>query len=458
MEQITDSDGNIFIDRDPDLFKHILHFLRTKDLSVDSLNVALTLISEAEFFGILPMVLRLRSCLSLTKRHCGNIYFSGFMSMKDKVYYSSDVFKIDRTSSVTSMEIPSFEPSFLAEDEYAITLISAHNNYVAAATKKFVSMFCVKQHSEWSFLYSTQLMEDEIQRLSIYVKILRVYKRLLAFATNLVKFPLRMKDYDMLITDIYSAPPDDEITSISLVFFLLKDITYWLEMAYGTKSGTICVLGHHPETVGTQLRVFYTLRVHTMPICKVVLGEKYLFTGLFIFLSVCENEFHVRTYRVSRFRDMLNTQPGPTVVSSFNVLDHSSYYGKFLGDGRSKGPYISGDGQCFFVEQLQPHDLNVNIRSGVSGDLLCSLNSADASEITSFNINFCDYPNTSPCQPSLYFFTGHKSGTVQVWNLSIMIDENHPRIDIFIPSSHQRRGEYSPKKEGNLKIPPKLQE
>lgn len=71
---------------------------------------------------------------------------------------------------------------------------------------------------------------------------------------------------------------------------------------------------------------------------------------------------------------MLNTQPGPTVLSSFNIVDYSSYFGPFLEDGRSKGPYMSGDGQCFFVEQLQPYDLQIKVRSGVSGDLYSIFN------------------------------------------------------------------------------------
>jgi len=44
----------IFIDRDPDLFRIILNFLRTRDVDIHNVNVK-SLKREAEFFGIGPL-------------------------------------------------------------------------------------------------------------------------------------------------------------------------------------------------------------------------------------------------------------------------------------------------------------------------------------------------------------------------------------------------------------------
>ena len=48
-------------------------------------------------------------------------------------------------------------------------------------------------------------------------------------------------------------------------------------------------------------------------------------------IPVCSEYNHVRTWGVTRFRGMISTQPGPTSLSSFNVVTleqnnlHSSY-------------------------------------------------------------------------------------------------------------------------------------
>ncbi|KAF1745168.1 hypothetical protein MXB_2730, partial [Myxobolus squamalis] len=215
-----------------------------------------------------------------------------------------------------------------------------------------------------------------------------------------------MTDEDVLISTVYKASHEDQITAISvytrLQYQQKSNVGYWLELAYGTSSGSIYVIGHHPETAASQLRVFYRLYVHSMPIQKIVLGEKYL-------ISVCDCNNHIRTWSLSRFRDMLNTQPGPTPISSFTIPNNRTFSDRELGLGRSKGPYISADGQGFFVENLMPDDTQIRLRSVVTGDVLATLNSADDSVITSYNINSCDILCPTNSMHSLYFFTGHKS-------------------------------------------------
>lgn len=86
----------------------------------------------------------------------------------------------------------------------------------------------------------------------------------------------------------------------------------WIEIAYGTKSGSVRVIVQHPETVGHGPQLFQTFTVHQSPVTKVTLSEKFL-------ISVCSEYNHVRTWEVTRFRGMISTQPGSTPEASFKV-------------------------------------------------------------------------------------------------------------------------------------------
>lgn len=87
----------------------------------------------------------------------------------------------------------------------------------------------------------------------------------------------------------------------------------WIEIAYGTSSGSVRVIVQHPETVGQGPQLFQTFTVHRSPVIKVMLSEKNL-------VSVCSEYNHVRTWNVTRFRGMISTQPGSTPLQSFNVV------------------------------------------------------------------------------------------------------------------------------------------
>merc|ERR1719385_665330 len=87
----------------------------------------------------------------------------------------------------------------------------------------------------------------------------------------------------------------------------------WIEIAYGTLSGTVRVIVQHPETVGHGPQLFQTFTVHRSPVTRVTLSEKYL-------VSVCSEYNHVRTWNVTRFRGMISTQPGSTPLSSFKIV------------------------------------------------------------------------------------------------------------------------------------------
>ena len=57
----------------------------------------------------------------------------------------------------------------------------------------------------------------------------------------------------------------------------------WMEVAYGTKAGTVRVVVRHPENIGQAPQIFQSYTVHTSPIMRVVLGEKHLISGKHMF-------------------------------------------------------------------------------------------------------------------------------------------------------------------------------
>ncbi|KAF2355451.1 Potassium channel tetramerization-type BTB domain, partial [Trinorchestia longiramus] len=89
---------------------------------------------------------------------------------------------------------------------------------------------------------------------------------------DMQKFPLRMKDNDLLVTELYHDPSNDVITAISVYLTPKTNVCgNWIEIAYGTSSGTVRVIVQHPETVGHGPQLFQTFTVHRHPVTKVSL-------------------------------------------------------------------------------------------------------------------------------------------------------------------------------------------
>jgi len=59
----------------------------------------------------------------------------------------------------------------------------------------------------------------------------------------------------------------------------------WLEIAYGTSVGTVCIIVQHPETLGQGPQLFQTFSVHRSPVIRVMISEKHLVSGISINLS-----------------------------------------------------------------------------------------------------------------------------------------------------------------------------
>lgn len=220
------------------------------------------------------------------------------------------------------------------------------------------------------------------------------------------KFPLRIKDNDLLVTELYKDVTLDPITAIS-VYLTPKTSSIsgnWIEIAYGTKSGAVRIIVQHPETAGHGPHLFETFFVHQSPVTKVMLSEKYL-------VSVCSEYHHVRTWRLTRFRGMLSTQPGSTPEASFKIVsleatDTSYSYAA----GNDFGPYGDYD-DMIFVQKVVPETDQLYVRLASNGDRVCVIRSVDSSTISAFCVLECEVS-------SRFILTGHCNGAIQMWDLT----------------------------------------
>jgi len=63
----------------------------------------------------------------------------------------------------------------------------------------------------------------------------------------------------------------------------------WIEIAYGTSAGTVCIIVQHPETLGQGPQLFQTFSVHCSPVIRVMISEKHLVSGILICFVVWRN-------------------------------------------------------------------------------------------------------------------------------------------------------------------------
>ncbi|CAN9510868.1 unnamed protein product [Ophioblennius macclurei] len=231
------------------------------------------------------------------------------------------------------------------------------------------------------------------------------------------KFPLRMKDNDLLVTELYRDPTEDAITALS-VYLTPKtsDSGNWIEIAYGTSSGTVRVIVQHPETVGSGPQLFQTFSVHRSPVTKIMLSEKHL-------ISVCADNNHVRTWTVTRFRGMISTQPGSTPLTSFKILSLDEVDGHGgCSAGTEIGPYGERDDQQVFIQRVVPDTDKLYVRLSSNGKRVCEVRSVDGTSITAFMVHECEGSSRIGSRPRRYLFSGHGNGSIQMWDLTTAME------------------------------------
>ncbi|KAF1603091.1 UNVERIFIED_CONTAM: BTB/POZ domain-containing protein KCTD3, partial [Eudyptes robustus] len=534
INSTEDATGAFFIDRDPDLFRRVLHYLRTQQIDLSNVSLSM-LIHEAEFYGITPLLKRLKLCQEMNETPCGDVLFMGVLDPPDEIPSVSSVkFKINdsgesssRLSTVSSES--TVDPTtrqirtdlrrlVLRENEMdeenvnrnlmRVRLIRAYQNAVAVAYTNFGCVYKMKDSYGWKMCFVSGIMDAPIKHMAFLSKFptqlsekmlalgltsnvihlylieeggdAQVHRTVGVFSLNadidklffigsqlvalswtgkvgvwnsmthnwqvqdvmqissydtagfilllgctngciyyidMQKFPLRMKDNDLLITELYRDPNADTITAISVYLTPKTNICgNWIEIAYGTATGNVRVIVQHPETVGHGPQLFQTHSVHTSPITRVALTTNYL-------ISVCHENNHVRSWSVARFRGMISTQPGGQSLASFKIMTlDSSPDDSPLPEGCNPGPYGEQDGEQIFVQRVVPDANTLFILLASTGERLCTIKTVDAQPITAFYVHECEGSNRMGARPRRYLFAGTSSGSVQMFDLTTALD------------------------------------
>lgn len=172
---------------------------------------------------------------------------------------------------------------------------------------------------------------------------------------DMEKFPLRLKDDSLLINEFYNDPKGEAITSLSVYMTSVPQAPgdSSIEIAYGTSSGNIRIIMQHSQTLGNGPQLFQTFSVHSAAVQRVMLSEKYL-------VSVCVNDQHVRSWRVTRFRGRMSTQPGSIPVASFKVGSSEHL-------GPAVGPFGDRDQPQLFVQSVPYERKKIRVLDSATG-------------------------------------------------------------------------------------------
>ncbi|KAF6079392.1 SH3KBP1 binding protein 1 [Phyllostomus discolor] len=506
ISTLKDETGAIFIDRDPTVFAPILNFLRTKELDPRGVHGS-SLLHEAQFYGLTPLVRRLQLREELDRSSCGNVLFNGYLPppvfpMKRRNRHSlvgpqqtggrpapvrrSNTMppNLGNAGLLGRMLDEKTPPSLsgLPEEPGMVRLVCGHHNWIAVAYTQFLVCYRLKEASGWQLVFSSPRLDWPIERLALTARVLGgalgEHDKMVAAATgseillwalqaegggseigrigvwnavtkhwqvqevqpitsydaagsflllgcnngsiyyvDVQKFPLRMKDNDLLVSELYRDPAEDGVTALS-VYLTPKtsDSGNWIEIAYGTSSGGVRVIVQHPETVGSGPQLFQTFTVHRSPVTKIMLSEKHL-------ISVCADNNHVRTWSVTRFRGMISTQPGSTPLASFKILALESADGHGgCSAGNDIGPYGERDDQQVFIQKVVPSASQLFVRLSSTGQRVCSVRSVDGSPTTAFTVLECEGSRRLGSRPRRYLLTGQANGSLAMWDLTTAMD------------------------------------
>ncbi|XP_047692968.1 SH3KBP1-binding protein 1 isoform X1 [Prionailurus viverrinus] len=521
----------IFIDRDPTVFAPILNFLRTKELDPRGVHGS-SLLHEAQFYGLTPLVRRLQLREELDRSSCGNVLFNGYLpppvfpvkrrnrhSLVGPQQSGGRPAPVRRSNTmppnlgnagllgrVLDERAPP-SPSGPPEEPGIVRLVCGHHNWIAVAYTQFLVCYRLKEASGWQLVFSSPRLDWPIERLALTARVLGgalgEHDKMVAAATgseillwalqaegggseigvfhlgvpvealffvgnqliatshtgrigvwnavtkhwqvqevqpitsydaagsflllgcdngsiyyvDVQKFPLRMKDNDLLVSELYRDPAEDGVTALS-VYLTPKtsDSGNWIEIAYGTSSGGVRVIVQHPETVGSGPQLFQTFTVHRSPVTKIMLSEKHL-------ISVCADNNHVRTWSVTRFRGMISTQPGSTPLASFKILALESADGHGgCSAGNDIGPYGERDDQQVFIQKVVPTASQLFVRLSSTGQRVCSVRSVDGSPTTAFTVLECEGSRRLGSRPRRYLLTGQANGSLAMWDLTTAMD------------------------------------
>ncbi|XP_048212812.1 BTB/POZ domain-containing protein KCTD3 isoform X2 [Perognathus longimembris pacificus] len=431
ISTLRDETGAIFIDRDPAAFAPILNFLRTKELDLRGVSINV-LRHEAEFYGITPLVRRLLLCEELERSSCGSVLFHGYLpppGIPSRKINNAARSSADSRNGLNSAEGEArgngAQPVLSGTGEETVRLgfpvdprkvliVAGHHNWIVAAYAHFA--VCYRSVQPWRSRGCPLLYWQPVGGHKSYRESGSVERCHSALA-DMQKFPLRMKDNDLLVTELYHDPSNDAITALSVYLTPKTSVSgNWIEIAYGTSSGAVRVIVQHPETVGSGPQLFQTFTVHRSPVTKIMLSEKHL-------VSVCADNNHVRTWTVTRFRGMISTQPGSTPLASFKILslEETESHGSYS-SGNDIGPFGERDDQQVFIQKVVPITNKLFVRLSSTGKRICEIQAVDCTTISSFTVRECEGSSRMGSRPRRYLFTGHTNGSIQMWDLTTAMD------------------------------------
>ncbi|XP_063514247.1 SH3KBP1-binding protein 1 isoform X3 [Pongo pygmaeus] len=424
ISTLKDETGAIFIDRDPTVFAPILNFLRTKELDPRGVHGS-SLLHEAQFYGLTPLVRRLQLREELDRSSCGNVLFNGYLpppvfpvkrrnrhSLVGPQQLGGRPAPVRRSNTMPPNlgnagllgrmldEKTPPSPSGQPEEPGMVRLVCGHHNWIAVAYTQFLVCYRLKEASGWQLVFSSPRLDWPIERLALTARVhggaLGEHDKMVAAATG----------SEILLWALQAEGGGSEI----------GDSGNWIEIAYGTSSGGVRVIVQHPETVGSGPQLFQTFTVHRSPVTKIMLSEKHL-------ISVCADNNHVRTWSVTRFRGMISTQPGSTPLASFKILALESADGHGgCSAGNDIGPYGERDDQQVFIQKVVPSASQLFVRLSSTGQRVCSVRSVDGSPTTAFTVLECEGSRRLGSRPRRYLLTGQANGSLAMWDLTTAMD------------------------------------
>ena len=254
------------------------------------------------------------------------------------------------------------------------------------------------------------------------------------------KFPLRLKDDSLLVNDFYDDPHGDQITSLSVFLTSASPGASMpdncIELAYGTAGGLVRVVLLHPDTLGQRPQLFQTFSVHAAPVAAVQLTEHAL-----ISVSLAGAHHHARTWRVTRFRGRISTQPGAIPIGSFRLLpwapppttdaghfhppvtDHQIAPSRALPMAEYPvGPFGDKNDRQLLLQRVPHEAARLQVLDATSGRQVCAVATVGEKVITAAAVCDLDYPKRLGSRGKCVLATGLEDGTVQMWDLTTALE------------------------------------
>ncbi|XP_036008690.1 SH3KBP1-binding protein 1 isoform X3 [Mus musculus] len=474
ISTLKDETGAIFIDRDPTVFAPILNFLRTKELDPRGVHGS-SLLHEAQFYGLTPLVRRLQVREELDRSSCGNVLFNG--------YLPPPVFPVkrrNRHSLVGPQQIggrpapvrrsntmpPNLgnagllgrmlderappSPSGQPEEPGMVRLVCGHHNWIAVAYTHFLVCYRLKEASGWQLAFSSPRLDWPIERLALAARVLGgapgEHDKMVAAATGseILLWALQAQGGGSEIGVFHLGVP------VEALFFVGNQL---IATSHTGRIGVWNAVTKHwqvqevqPITsydaagsfllLGCSNGSIYYVDVQKFPLRMkdndLLVSELYRdpaedgVTALSVYLTpktMCADNNHVRTWSVTRFRGMISTQPGSTPLASFKILALESVDG--LGGcsaGNDIGPYGERDDQQVFIQKVVPNASQLFVRLSSTGQRVCSVRSVDGSPTTAFTVLECEGSRRLGSRPRRYLLTGQANGSLAMWDLTTAMD------------------------------------